>query len=58
MMMGWPEMVQLRAAAGLALVDLHGAVSVAMENWIDRMGLTAKVRYLGHPVAAFQRDRT
>jgi hypothetical protein len=57
LVMGWPEMAQLRAAAELAAVDLHGAVSVAMQDWIDRMGLTAKVRYMGHPVAAFDRDR-
>jgi hypothetical protein len=53
--MGWPEMSALRGSADLQEIDLHGPVTDAMRAWIDRMGLSAKVRYRGAAVAGFHR---
>ncbi|MCU0902232.1 MAG: hypothetical protein MUC82_17400 [Cypionkella sp.] len=53
--MSWPELANLRAAADLAAVDLHGPMTAAMQGWIDRMGLGARLRHLGEPVAGFRR---
>ena len=55
LIMGWPEMAALRASADLAKVELFGPISPAMQDWIDRMGLAAKVRHRGEPLAGFQR---
>jgi hypothetical protein len=53
--MGWPEMAALRGAAELQEIDLHGPVSGEMQAWIDRMGLSAKVRCRGAAIAGFTR---
>jgi hypothetical protein len=53
--MGWPEMSALRAAAELQEIDLNGPLTDAMQSWIDRMGLAAKVRYRGAALAGFHR---
>jgi hypothetical protein len=53
--MGWPEMSALRGSAELQEIDLHGPVTEEMRAWIDRMGLSAKVRYRGAAVAGFHR---
>jgi hypothetical protein len=53
--MGWPEMAAFRSVAALEQVDLHGAVTDPMRDWIDRMGLTGKVWFGGAAVAGFCR---
>ncbi|MCX7287654.1 MAG: hypothetical protein NTW20_08860 [Rhodobacterales bacterium] len=53
--MAWPEMAAFRAVAALEQVDLHGAITLAMRDWIDRMGLTDKVMSTGASVAGFGR---
>lgn len=53
--MGWPEMARLRAAAELEEINLFGPITDAMRDWFDRMGLAAKVRHHGEPVAGFRR---
>jgi quinol monooxygenase YgiN len=55
LVMGWPEMVALRAAADLAEIMLFGPVSPAMQDWLDRMGVSGLVRHQGLPVAGFRR---
>ena len=55
LIMGWPEMAALRSAATLEEVLLFGPMTAAMQDWIDRMGLSAKVRHQGVPVAGFHR---
>jgi hypothetical protein len=55
LIMGWPELAALRAAASLEDVVLFGPVSVSMRDMIDRMGLAARVRFVGEPVAGFVR---
>lgn len=56
LIMGWPEMAALRAAAELAEVLLFGPVTAEMRDWIDRMGLGPRVRLVGEPVAGFVRQ--
>lgn len=53
--MGWPEMAAFRSVAELTEVSLFGPVSPAMRDWIDRMGLAARVRLHGESVAGFRR---
>jgi hypothetical protein len=53
--MQWQEMAAFRSVAALEQVDLHGPVTEAVGDWIDRMGLTGKVRYWGVAVAGFGR---
>ena len=55
LIMGWQEMVALRAAARLARTDLYGPISPAMQAWIDQMGLGAKLRHQGEAIAGFRR---
>jgi hypothetical protein len=55
MIMGWPEMAALRAAAELEEVQLFGPVTIEMKAWIDRMGLWPRVRIIGEPLAGFAR---
>jgi hypothetical protein len=55
LVMGWPEMAALRAAADLAEIMLFGPVSPAMQGWIDRMGVAGLVRHQGQPVSGFMR---
>jgi Antibiotic biosynthesis monooxygenase len=53
--MKWDEMVAFRAVAALEAVDLHGAVTPTMRDWIQRMGLAENVRELGQSLAGFSR---
>ena len=53
--MGWPELAALRAAADLVEIALHGPLSDAMREWLDRAGLMPRVRHHGVAVAGFQR---
>lgn len=55
LVMGWPEMAALRAAADLAEIMLFGPVSPAMQGWFDRMGVAGLVRHQGLPVAGVVR---
>jgi len=55
LIMGWQEMVALRAAARLARVDLYGPISPPMQAWIDQMGLGTKLRHQGEAIAGFRR---
>ncbi len=55
LIMAWPEMVALRAAARLARTDLYGPISPAMQDWIDQMGLGRKLRHQGEAIAGFRR---
>lgn len=55
LIMGWQEMVALRAAARLARVDLYGPISAPMQAWIDQMGLGTKLRHQGEAIAGFRR---
>ena len=56
LIMGWPEMVTLRAAARLARVDLYGPLTAPMRDWVDEMGLGAKLRHQGEAIAGFRRS--
>jgi hypothetical protein len=55
LIMGWPEMAALRAAATMEEVLLFGPVTAGMQDWITRMGLGDRVRCMGRPVAGFER---
>jgi hypothetical protein len=55
LIMGWPEMVALRAGARLQRTDLYGPLTPPMRDWVDRMGLGAKVHHQGEAVAGFRR---
>lgn len=55
LIMAWPEMAALRAAARLARTDLYGPISPLMQTWIDRMGLGPKLRHHGEAIAGFRR---
>jgi hypothetical protein len=55
LIMPWPEMVALRAAARLARTDLYGPMTAAMRDWIDKMGLGRKLRHQGEAIAGFRR---
>ena len=55
LIMAWPEMVGLRAAARLARVDLYGPLTPPMRDWVDQMGLGTKLRHQGEAIAGFRR---
>lgn len=55
MIMAWPEMAALRAAARLARTDLYGPITPPMQAWIDRMGLSGKLRHQGESIGGFRR---
>lgn len=55
MIMAWPEMAALRAAARLARTDLYGPITPPMQAWIDRMGLAGKLRHQGESIGGFRR---
>lgn len=57
LIMAWPEMVALRAAARLARVDLYGPLTPAMQDWVDQMGLGKKLRHQGESIAGFKRGK-
>ncbi len=51
----WSEAAAPRASADLEEVLLFGPATAAMLDWLARMGLEAKVRLIGEPVAGFLR---
>jgi hypothetical protein len=53
--MKWDEMAAFRSVAALESVDLHGKVTPAMRDWIQRMDLAEKVRDRGESLAGFSR---
>lgn len=53
--MDWPEMAALRVSADLSEILIFGEITAPMRDWIGRMGVAAKVRHQGEPVAGFQR---
>ena len=53
--MGWPEMANLRAAAELVEIAIHGPLSDAMANWLDRSGLAPRCVHHGLSVVGFER---
>ncbi|MBS3978873.1 MAG: hypothetical protein KGZ77_03610 [Rhodobacteraceae bacterium] len=55
MIMAWPEMAALRASARLARTDLYGPITPPMQAWIDRMGLSGKLRHQGESIGGFRR---
>jgi hypothetical protein len=55
LIMAWPEMVALRAAARLARTDLYGPLTPPMRDWVDQMGLGKKLRHQGEVIAGFRR---
>lgn len=55
MIMAWPEMAALRAAARLARTDLYGPITPPMQAWIDRMGLAGTLRHQGESIGGFRR---
>jgi hypothetical protein len=55
LIMAWPEMVALRAAARLARTDLYGPLTPPMQAWVDQMGLGRKLRHQGEAIAGFRR---
>ena len=55
LIMAWPEMVALRAAARLARVDLYGPLTPPMQAWVDQMGLGSRLHHQGEAVAGFRR---
>ncbi|MDP3193649.1 hypothetical protein [Tabrizicola sp.] len=55
LIMAWPEMVALRAAARLARTDLYGPITPPMQAWIEEMGLAKKLRHQGEAIAGFRR---
>jgi hypothetical protein len=55
LIMAWPEMVALRAAARLSRTDLYGPLTPPMRDWIDQMGIGKKVRHQGESIAGFRR---
>lgn len=55
MIMAWPEMAALRAAARLARTDLYGPITPPMQAWIERMGLAGKLRHQGESIGGFRR---
>jgi hypothetical protein len=55
LIMTWPEMLALRAAARLARVDLYGPLTPPMQAWVDQMGLGARLRHQGEALAGFRR---
>lgn len=55
LIMAWSEIVALRAAARLARTDLYGPLTPPMRDWIDRMGLGAKLRHQGEAISGFRR---
>jgi hypothetical protein len=55
LVLGWPEMTAFRAVADLARIEIHGPVTPAMLDWINRMGVAQKVLLAGDAVAGFRR---
>ena len=55
LIMPWPEMEGLRAAARLARGDLYGPLTPPMRDWADQMGLGTKLRHQGEAIAGFRR---
>lgn len=55
LIMAWPEMVALRAAARLARTDLYGPITPPMQVWIEEMGLGKKLRHQGESIGGFRR---
>ena len=55
LIMGWQEMVGLRAAARLARVDLYGPLTPPMRDWVETMGLGKKLHHQGEAIAGFRR---
>lgn len=55
LVMAWPEMVALRAAARLARTDLYGPLTPPMQAWVDQMGLGRKLCHQGEAIAGFRR---
>jgi hypothetical protein len=55
LIMAWPEMVAVRAAARLSRTDLYGPLTPPMRDWIDQMGIGKKVRHQGESIAGFRR---
>jgi hypothetical protein len=53
--MGWPEMAAVRSVADLTRIEIHGPVTKAMLDWINRMGVAEKVLLAGDSVAGFGR---
>jgi Antibiotic biosynthesis monooxygenase len=53
--MGWPEMAAFRTVAALERVELYGAVTDAMRDWIDRIGLAERIWFSGPQRAGFGR---
>lgn len=51
----WPEMAALRAVAELQEIAVHGPISAAMRQWMDRAGISARVRDFGPAQAGFTR---
>jgi hypothetical protein len=45
----WTESAALRAAARLGRVDVYGALSPSMRDWIEELGLGRRLRLLGGP---------
>ncbi|PZQ99296.1 MAG: hypothetical protein DI533_00925 [Cereibacter sphaeroides] len=56
MIMGWPEMAELRRVATLSEITFLGEVSGAMLDWLSRSGLKAEVRHGARLTAGFIRD--
>jgi hypothetical protein len=55
LIMGWPEMVALRAGARLLRTDLYGPLTQPMMDWVTQMGLGTKLRHQGEAIAGFRR---
>lgn len=55
LVMAWPEMVALRAAARLARTDLYGPLTPPMQAWVDQLGLGRNLRHQGEAIAGFRR---
>ena len=55
LVMAWPEMVALRAAARLARTDLYGPLTPPMQAWVDQVGLGRNLRHQGEAIAGFRR---
>jgi len=54
--MSWPGMAAPHDSADLAVVDLSGPMTAAMQHLVDRMGLGSKVRHQGAALAGFDRN--
>lgn len=54
LIMVWPEMVALRAAARLARTDLYGPLTPQMQDQVETLGLGRKLRHQGAAIAGFR----